>query len=119
MIFSGYFPIFLMLVVVAGFAAVSLVVSSLLGRRRRSVVKDSPYECGVEAVGNARIRFSVKFFIVAMLFILFDIEVVFLYPWAVVFRDLKVFGFVEMSVFIGILALGWVYVWRRGALDWK
>ena len=116
---ASYFPIFAMLVLVAGFAAVSLLVSSLMGRRRRSVVKDSPYECGVEAVGDARIRFSVKFYMVAMLFILFDIEAVFMYPWAVVFRELKVFGFVEMAVFIGILGMGLVYVWRRGALDWK
>ena len=116
---ASYFPIFAMLVLVAGFAAVSLLVSSLLGRRRRGVVKDSPYECGVEAVGDARIRFSVKFYMVAMLFILFDIEAVFMYPWAVVFRELKVFGFVEMAVFIGILGMGLVYVWRRGALDWK
>ncbi len=116
---SGYFPIFVMLLVVAGFAAMNILVSSLIGRRRRSPVKDSPYECGIEAVGNARIRFSVKFYIVAVLFILFDIEAVFMYPWAVVFRDLGVFGFVEMAVFIGILAMGLVYVWRRGALNWK
>jgi len=116
---SGYFPIFVMLLVVAGFAATNILVSALIGRRRRSAVKDSPYECGIEAVGNARARFSVKFYIVAVLFILFDIEAVFMYPWAVVFRDLGVFGFVEMAVFIGILAMGLVYVWRRGALNWK
>ncbi|MFQ5692206.1 MAG: NADH-quinone oxidoreductase subunit A [Nitrospinota bacterium] len=115
---SDYFPIFVMLVVVTVFAAVSMLLSSLLGRRRAGVVKDSPYECGVDPIGNARVRFSVKFYMIAMLFIIFDIEVVFLYPWAVVFRDLAVFGFVEMVVFIGILALALVYVWRRGALDW-
>jgi NADH-quinone oxidoreductase subunit A len=115
---SSYFPILVMLVVVALFAVGNLILSSLIGRRRRSVVKDSPYECGIEAVGNARIRFSVKFYMVAMLFILFDIEVVFLYPWAVVFGEFKMFAFVEMAVFIGILALGLVYVWRRGALEW-
>jgi len=116
---AGYFPIFAMLVLVAGFAALILLVPALLGRRRRSVVKDSPYECGVEAVGDARVRFSVKFYMVSVLFILFDIETVFMYPWAVVFRELKVFGFIEMAVFIGILGLSLVYVWRRGALDWK
>ncbi|MFQ5912600.1 MAG: NADH-quinone oxidoreductase subunit A [Nitrospinota bacterium] len=115
---ASYFPIFVMLVLVTAFAIMNLMLSSLLGRRRRGTMKDSPYECGVEPIGNARIRFSVKFYIIAMLFILFDIEVVFLFPWAVVFRDLKVFGFVEMGVFIGILALGLLYVWRRGALDW-
>ncbi len=116
---SSYFPIFAMLVVVTAFAVGTVLLSSLLGRRRRGTVKDSPYECGVESIGNARIRFSVKFYVIAMLFILFDIEAVFLFPWAVVFRDLKMFGFVEMAVFIGILALSLVYVWRRGALDWK
>lgn len=116
---SDYFPIFVMLVVVVGFAATTILISALIGRRRRTVVKDSPYECGMEAIGNTRIRFSVKFYIIAVLFILFDIEAVFMYPWAVVFRDLKVFGFVEMAVFIGILAMGLVYVWRRGALNWK
>ncbi len=115
---SSYFPILLMLIVAALFAVASLLLSSFLGRPRRSVVKDSPYECGIEATGNARIRFSVKFYIVAMLFILFDIEAVFLYPWAVVFGEFKVFAFVEMAVFIGILALALVYVWRRGALEW-
>lgn len=108
-----------MLVVVVGFAATTILISALIGRRRRTIVKDSPYECGMEAIGNTRIRFSVKFYIIAVLFILFDIEAVFMYPWAVVFRDLKVFGFVEMAVFIGILAMGLVYVWRRGALNWK
>lgn len=108
-----------MLVVVVGFAATTILISALIGRRRPTVVKDSPYECGMEAIGSARIRFSVKFYIIAVLFILFDIEAVFMYPWAVVFRDLKVFGFVEMAVFIGILAMGLVYVWRRGALNWK
>lgn len=116
---SDYFPIFVMLVVVVGFAATTILISALIGRRRRTIVKDSPYECGMEAIGNTRIRFSVKFYIIAVLFILFDIEAVFMYPWAVVFRDLKVFGFVEMAVFIGILAMGLVYVWRRGALNWK
>lgn len=116
---ASYFPIFAMLVVVTGFALGTLVLSSLMGRRRHGAVKDSPYECGMEPIGTARIRFSVSFYMVAMLFILFDIEVVFLFPWAVVFRELKVFGFAEMAVFIGILALGLLYVWRRGALDWK
>ena len=114
----GYLPILILLVVVLLFGLSNLLLSSLLGRRRPGAVKDSPYECGVEPIGSARIRFPVKFYLVALLFILFDIEIVFLFPWAVIFRELKVFGFVEMAVFIGILLLSLVYVWKRGALEW-
>ena len=78
----------------------------------------SPYECGMTPVGDARGRFSVKFYLVAMLFILFDIEAVFLYPWAVILRDLKMFGFWEMLVYLGIMLVGFFYVWKKGALDW-
>jgi NADH-quinone oxidoreductase subunit A len=78
----------------------------------------SPYECGMTPVGDARERFSVKFYLVGMLFILFDIEAIFLYPWAVILRDLKMFGFWEMLVYIGIVLVGFFYVWKKGALDW-
>ncbi|MFH1624392.1 MAG: NADH-quinone oxidoreductase subunit A, partial [Pseudomonadota bacterium] len=81
--------------------------------------KMMPYECGVDPIGTARRRFSVKFYIIAMLFIIFDIEAVFLYPWAVVFKDLKVFGFIEMGIFIVILFIGLIYAWKKGALEWE
>jgi NADH-quinone oxidoreductase subunit A len=92
--------------------------SALFGNRVRNRVKDMPYECGVEPTGNARQRFSVKFYLVAMIFILFDIEAVFLYPWAVVYRELRLFAFVEMLLFIVLILAGFFYIWKKGALDW-
>ena len=88
------------------------------GKRNRNTAKDSPYESGMKPVGNARERFSVKFYLVAMLFILFDIEAVFLYPWAVVYRELGMFGFVEMVLFMVLVLSGFYFVWKKGALDW-
>ena len=93
-------------------------MSSLLGPRRPSRVKNEAYECGIDPVGDARLRFSVKFYIIAMLFILFDIEAIFLYPWAVMFNQLQLFGLMEMFAFLGFLVLGYIYLWRRGALEW-
>ncbi len=110
--------------VVVSFAIAALVVAILLGTgallrpRRPSAVKAEPFECGNPSSGPAWGRFSVKFYLTAILFIVFDVEVVFLYPWAVVFRPLGLFGFVEMAIFVLVLALGFVYVWRKGALDW-
>lgn len=118
---SDYLPILLLIAVAVGFAAVNLGATHLVGPRRPNPVKLSPYESGVPNIGDARVRFSIKFYLVAMLFIIFDIEVVFLYPWAVVFRELLAEGafiFVEMVVFIGVLVLGLVYVWRKGGLEW-
>ena len=85
----------------------------------RNRVKDMPYECGITPVGDARQRFSVKFYLVAMLFIVFDIESIFLYPWAVVYRELKMFAFVEMLLFIVLILAGFFYIWKKGALDWS
>ena len=116
-----YLPIVILMAVAVGFAAVSLIITHLFGPRRPNPVKLSPYESGVPPVGDARLRFSVKFYVVAMLFIVFDIEVVFLFPWAVVFKDLLAQGsfvFTEMAVFLGVLVLGLAYVWRKGGLDW-
>lgn len=116
-----YLPILILLATAAGFGAVNLLVSHLFGPQRPNRVKLSPYESGVPPVGDARLRFSVKFYLVAMLFIIFDIEVVFLYPWAVVFKDLLAQGtfiFTEMVVFLGVLVLGLAYVWRKGGLEW-
>ena len=96
-----------------------LGASFLLGRRVRNRVKDLPYECGITPVGNARERFSVRFYLVGMLFILFDIEAVFLYPWAVVYRELRMLAFVEMFIFIALILAGFFYIWKKGALDWS
>ena len=118
---NTYLPLAILLVVVGGMALAIIVLTHLLGPRRPDAVKLSPYESGVPSFGDARLRFSIKFYLVAMLFIVFDIEVVFLYPWAVVFRDLLAQGtfiFVEMVVFLGVLFLGLVYVWRKGGLEW-
>ena len=93
-------------------------LSYLIGRKVKNRVKDMPYECGMEPIGDARERFSVKFYLVGMLFILFDIEAIFLYPWVVVYRDLKMFGFIEMAVFVVLILSGFFYIWKKGALDW-
>jgi NADH-quinone oxidoreductase subunit A len=113
-----YVPVLITLMVSIGLASTFIVLATVLGPKRRLRVKMEPFECGVEPIANPRQRFSVKFYLVAMLFILFDIEAVFLYPWAVLFRDLGWFGFVEMMIFVAIVALGLVFVWRKGALDW-
>ena len=113
-----YIPIGLQLLAAALLAAVILGLSTLLGHPRRSRTDLSPYECGVDPLEPSGKRYTIRFYMVAMLFILFDIEAAFLYPWATVFRDLGMRGFVEMAAFIGVLLVGFVYCWRRGALDW-
>ena len=114
-----YFPVLLQIAIAMLVAAGMLGASYVLGKRVRNKVKDMPYECGVTPVGDARQRFSVKFYQVAMLFILFDIEAIFLYPWAVVYRELKMFAFVEMLLFIVLILAGFFYIWKKGALDWS
>jgi len=114
-----YLPILILVVLAALFAGGSVVISALLGPRRPTPEKLSPYECGIEPVGTARERFSVKFYLVAMLFIIFDMETVFLYPWAVVYRELKLFGVAAMGTFLLILLVGFVYVWKKGGLEWE
>jgi NADH-quinone oxidoreductase subunit A len=116
---SSWAPILIFLILVTAFALASVIGSLILGMRKPTPEKLTPYECGMQPVGNARERFSVKFYLVAMLFLLFDIEAVFLFPWAVVYRDLKLFGFVEMVVFIAVVLAGYVYVWKKGALEWE
>ncbi len=113
-----YFPVLVQIVFAAAVAAGLISAGLLLGKRNRNAAKDSPYESGVKPVGSARERFSVKFYLVAMLFILFDIEAVFLYPWAVVYRDLGMMGFVEMVLFMVVVLSGFYFVWKKGALDW-
>ena len=114
-----YFPVLLQVVIAMAIAAGLIGVSALLGKRAKSPQKDMPYESGMLPTGSARERFSVKFYLVGMVFILFDIEAIFLYPWAVVYRQLKMFGFIEMSIFIALVLVGFYYVWKKGALDWS
>ena len=111
-------PLLILGAVVVGFAAFTLWMSQLLGKPRPTPAKSAVYECGVPAVGTARERFPIKFYLVCMIFILFDVDAAFLYPWALVFRELGWFGFAQMAVFIGILAVGDIYAWKVGALDW-
>src|SRR6266436_1399666 len=116
--FANYLPLLIHFLVALALAGVIVLLSSLIGYRRPTPAKMSPYECGMTPVGDARGRFSVKFYLVAMLFILFDVEAVFLYPWAIVLRQLKMFGFWEMLVYVGIVLVGYFYIWKKGALDW-
>jgi NADH-quinone oxidoreductase subunit A len=96
-----------------------VAVSYFLGQRKPTAVKQAPYECGMTTIGSSFRRIPIKFYIIAMLFLLFDIELVFLYPWAVVFKEFKVFAFVSMVVFIGILLIAYIYIWKKGALEWE
>ena len=116
--FARYLPLLMHFGIAAGLATAIVTLSWLIGQHKPGRAKMSPYECGVPPVGDARGRFSVKFYLVGMLFILFDVEAVFLYPWAVVLRELKMFGFWEMLVYIGIVLVGLFYVWKKGVLDW-
>ncbi|MGA9625738.1 MAG: NADH-quinone oxidoreductase subunit A [Bryobacteraceae bacterium] len=113
-----YLPVLMQALVAMALAAGLLTASYALGKRVRNKIKDTPYESGITPTGDARHRFSVKFYLVAMLFILFDIEAIFLYPWVVVYRELRMFAFVEMLVFVIMTLSGFFYIWRKGALDW-
>ena len=115
----SYLPVLMFVLVGLAFGAVTIGLSTFIVPRRTNAVKESAYECGVEPVGNARGRFSVKFYLVAVLFILFDIEAVFLYPWAVSFRWLGLYGVIEMVLFIAILLAGYFYLLRKRALEWE
>ena len=119
---NDYLPIVLLLVIAVSFAGVNLAITHLIGPKKPSKSKLSVYESGVQPVGNTRHRFSIRFDLIAMLFIIFDIEVVFLYPWAIVFKKFSetsgYFILVEMLVFIGILFLGYLYAWKKGGLTW-
>jgi NADH-quinone oxidoreductase subunit A len=114
----SYVPILILGGVTVGFAVFTLFVSQLLGRARPNPRKSAVYECGVPAIGTARERFPIKFYLVCMLFILFDVDAAFLYPWALIFRQLGLYGLVEMAVFVFLLGGGFVYAWKVGALDW-
>jgi len=114
-----YIPVLLFLLAAISFAVITIGASHVIMPRKQNARKMAPYECGVEPVGSARNRFHVKFYLVAVLFILFDIEAVFIYPWAVAFRQLGLYGLIEMSLFILILLVGYVYLLKKRALDWE
>jgi len=114
-----YFPVLLQVLIALAVAGGMIGISYLLGKKVRNKVKDMPYECGMTPTGSAREPFSVKFYLVGMLFILFDIEAIFLYPWAVVYRELKMFAFFEMFIFIVLVLAGFFYIYKKGALDWS
>jgi NADH-quinone oxidoreductase subunit A len=118
-----YLPVLMQLLVAIGIGTGMIVLSAILGHRKFSRVKMQAYECGITPTGDAQHRFSVKFYLVAMLFILFDVEAIFLIPWAVVYKDLLktygMFGFWEMMVYVGIVLVGFVYIWKKGVLDWN
>jgi NADH-quinone oxidoreductase subunit A len=114
----GWVPILIMIGLGAGFGIINVTVPRLLGPKKPTPEKEAPYECGMPPVGDARERHPVKFYLVAMIFLLFDIEVAFLYPFAMAIRELRWFGFVQLMVFFAILLVGYVYVWRKGVLDW-
>lgn len=115
----SYFPILMQLILAVGFVVGTIIVSGKLGPKRNSEVKDKNFECGIESVGNARIPFSVKYFLVAILFVLFDVEVIFLYPWAVNFKELGIEGMLKMIVFMSLLLVGFFYIIKKKALEWE
>jgi len=114
-----YFPILMQLFLAVGFVVGMIILSGKLGPKRSSVNKDKNFECGIESVGNARIPFSVKYFLVAILFVLFDVEVIFLYPWAINFKELGVDGMVKMVIFMLLLLVGFFYIIKKKALEWE
>ena len=114
-----WFPVLIQILIALAVASAMIGLSALLGRHVRDPIKFMPYESGMDPVGNARERFSVKFYLVGMVFILFDIEAIFLYPWAVIYRQLKLFAFFEMLLFIVLVLCGFFYIWKKGVLDWS
>ena len=116
---AEYFPILLFLIVALAVGVVPIVLGKLLGPNRPDPEKLSPYECGFEAFEDARMKFDVRYYLVAILFILFDLEIAFLFPWAVVINDIGLAGFLSMMLFLGILTVGFAYEWMKGALEWE
>jgi NADH-quinone oxidoreductase subunit A len=114
-----FLPIGLMFIVAIGFVSIMLGLTHLLGPKKKSKIKSETFECGIEVQGNARLPFSIKYFLVAILFVLFDVEVIFMYPWAVNFKQLGVMGFVEMLTFVAFLLVGFYYIIKKGALKWE
>jgi NADH-quinone oxidoreductase subunit A len=116
---TPYIPIFLFILIAAGFAVATLIFARLVSAEKPNAVKLEPYECGIEAQGDARDRYSIRYYLIAMLFVIFDIETVFMFPWAVSLDRLALFGLIEMLVFLFILVVGYFYAWKKGALEWQ
>ncbi len=116
---SDYLPIVVQFIAALGFVAVTMLATHFIGPKRKTKDKLENFECGIEQVGNARSPISIKYFLVAILFVLFDVEVIFMYPWAVNFREFGIQGFLEMFTFIGLLLAGFFYILKKGALDWE
>jgi len=116
---SDFFPIFIQFLVAVGFVVTTMLATHLLGPKRKSKIKLETFECGIEPQGNARIPFSIKYFLVAILFVLFDVEVIFMYPWAVNFKSLGISGLIEMLIFMALLLTGFFYIIKKGALKWE
>lgn len=114
-----FLPIALMFIVASAVVVALLIVTHWLGPKRKTKIKDDTFECGIEVQGNARVPFSIKYFLVAILFVLFDVEVIFMYPWAVNFKSLGLLGFVEMLTFVALLLVGFYYILKKGALKWE
>lgn len=114
----NYLPILLLLVIAIAFPVVALVVARFVRRSVFDKSKAVPYECGIDPIGDARDRYSVRYYIIAMLFLIFDVETVFLLPWAIIYDQLAIFGLIEILIFIGILIIGYYYAWRKGVLEW-
>ena len=116
---SEYLPILVFLIIAAGMSVLMVVASLIVGKRKPDTAKLSPYECGFDAFDDARSKFDVRFYLVSILFIIFDLEIAFLFPWAVTLGKIGVFGFWSMVVFLGVLTVGFIYEWKKGALDWE
>ena len=116
---AEYLPTLLFLIVATGIGIALLIIGNLLGPKRPSLEKLSPYECGFAAFEDARMQFDVRYYLIAIQFIIFDLEIIFIVPWATVFRDLGMLGLIEMGTFVGMLLLGFVYIWKKGALEWE
>ncbi|MBI1362578.1 MAG: NADH-quinone oxidoreductase subunit A [Proteobacteria bacterium] len=114
-----YLPILLFLIVATGLSTVMMALPFVVAPRKPDAEKTSPYECGFESFDDARGRFDVRFYLVAILFIVFDLEVAFLFPWAMAFGDIGLFGFFSMMIFLGVLTVGFIYEWKKGALEWE
>ena len=116
---DNYIPVLIFIVIGLGLGAVMIFMGAMLAPRRPDSEKQSPYECGFEAFEDSRMKFDVRYYLVAILFIIFDLEIAFLFPWAIVLDEIGMFGFLAMMVFLAILVVGFIYEWRKGALEWE
>ena len=116
---QNYLPILVFIVIALGMGTVMILAGSIIGPRRPDAEKLSPYECGFEAFEDSRMKFDVRYYLVAILFIIFDLEIAFLFPWAVVLDEIGMFGFLAMMVFLAVLVIGFIYEWKKGALEWE